>query len=518
MKKQFVRNRKVRYGGITVILTVLVITVTVLANAVFSTLSERYRWYTYPTSDIDYQVTQTCCSLLDGVFNALEAEGEEPKVKILFCDTAANLIADSTERYVYLTATMLAERFPEQIQVECYNIWNNPTSVKQYNKTLDPTTGEEVETPILSTSVIIVSGEYSRVYALEEFYVFKEDDVEQLWAYNGEKKLAAGILRAVNSEDNVVGLINNHGEIFYDYEFLFLLDDAGYSVTYIDLYKDPIPADCHLLISYNPNADLTHDELSEVSEIRILEEYLSVAGNNFLVFVDNGTPTLPNFEAFLADWGVSFNYATDSSTGRTYRHMMQDSSQSLTSDGYTIYGQAVSTGTSGQILQGLDRNVVFKDATSIRAAQGYVNRGDGSYANAASGRVMYSLYRGGENAVAWANGKAVASGQGAVMMTVTEQTLDKGSSRVGVVASTDFATEGLMQSAVYGNTDVMMRVMNLFGRDFVPEGLVIKPFDSNSISAITTSQMLAWTIVLSVTPALVLTAVAVVVLVRRRRA
>lgn len=169
-------------------------------------------------------------------------------------------------------------------------------------------------------------------------------------------------------------------------------------------------------------------------------------------------------------------------------------------------------------MAGVDRNVVFKDSTSLRAAQGFANQGNGSFVNATTGRTMYGLYEGGENALAWANGKVVAGGDGALMMAVTEQAVEGGSSYVGVVASTDFATETQLQSAVYGNTDVMMRMFHTFGKEFVPEGLSIKPFDSTSISAITTAQMLTWTVVLSVSPAVAVTAVAVVLLVRRRRA
>jgi hypothetical protein len=236
------------------------------------------------------------------------------------------------------------------------------------------------------------------------------------------------------------------------------------------------------------------------------------------VFVDNGSPVLPNYEAFLADWGVAFNYATDATNGKTYRHMMQDSSGSLTSDGYTIYGSRTTEGRAGELFSGVDRNVVFKDATSLRAAQGFVNKGDGSFTNEQTGRTMYSLYEGGENALAWANGKVVSGGNGAVMMSLTEQTVEGGVSHVGVVASTDFAVESQLQSAVYGNTDSMMRMFHTFGKQFVPEGLFIKPFDSTVISALTTSQMLTWTVVLSISPAVVVTAVAVVLLVRRRRA
>ena len=42
MRKHFIRNRKVRFGGIAAVLTALVIAVTVLANAIFSTLADRY--------------------------------------------------------------------------------------------------------------------------------------------------------------------------------------------------------------------------------------------------------------------------------------------------------------------------------------------------------------------------------------------------------------------------------------------------------------------------------------------
>ena len=48
--------------------------------------------------------------------------------------------------------------------------------------------------------------------------------------------------------------------------------------------------------------------------------------------------------------------------------------------------------------------------------------------------------------------------------------------------------------------------------------MVIKPFASTDISIITTSQMLKWTLALAITPAVLITAIAVVILVKRRRA
>lgn len=503
-----IRSRKVRYGGMTVLLTVLLITTVVLFNALFSSLATRYEWYVSMNAKPDYSVTESCYSLLGSVL-----EGKDAKIKLIFCDTEKNLKADSTSSYVYNTAKSLAERFPQNLELEFHNIWLNPTSVEQYRQTLDPATGEQVETALKSTNVIIdtVGEEYYRVYDLTEFFVFRNGDTSQLWAYNGEKKLAAGILHAVDSDGAVVGMTKNHGEIFYDYELLYLLDDAGYSLRYFDLYTEAIPENCNLIISYNPNSDLTvNDGVSEKSEINILNEFLSVSGNSFLLFLENGTPGLPNFDRFLNEWGVDCRYETSGT--RSFRYMVQDSTQSLTSDGYTIYGEPMGAQTSA----GLKRNPVFKNATSLRAFTGFVEGEDGVYTK--GNRTMRGLYRAGENATSWANGKIVDVSE-AILFSVTEQTNADGKcSRVGVCASVDFATEEFLQSAVHGNSDALLSVFEMFGKTNTPTGLTIKPFSSTTISTVTTSQMWSWTVVLALVPAVTVTAAAVLILVRRRNA
>ena len=268
-------------------------------------------------------------------------------------------------------------------------------------------------------------------------------------------------------------------------------------------------------MTYNPTTDLVEDSLSETSEVEILEQFLSVEGNSFWVFLKNGTPKLSNFEAFLGGWGVDFAYHTAGE--RSYRYMVQDPSQSLTSDGYTIYGEAVTSGHAAELIRGLDRKVVFKNATAMKAAQGFVNNGDGSFTK--GGRTMYSLYTGGANAVSWANGELVDLADDAILMSLTEQKgAAGGSSYVGVIASVDFSAEDFLQSAVYGNTDVLLRSLHNVGKEYVPEGLTIKPFSSQDISTVTTRQMLVWTVTLSVVPALIIAVTATVILIRRRRA
>ncbi len=503
MKKHFIRTRKLRWGGIAAVLTVLVVAVAVLTNAVFGTLARRYGWYAPMTGTPRYDVSERCFTILGEAF----ADYTGKKAEIIFCDTEENLNEEITSRYLYETATAISERYPDRVSVKCYDIWTDPTKVSAYTKMTNPVTDEPMDVKLKSTSVIIVTEGYHRVYSLEEFFSFRDGDSAQVWGYNGERKLAAGILRAVSPETHIVCLTQNHGEVYYDYELLYLLDDAGYTIKYLDLYRDPIPEGCEMIISYNPNSDMiANDELSAVSESDKLDAFLAVPGNSFWVLLENGTPALPNMETYLEGWGVDFQY---DSTG-TYRYMVQDATRSLTSDGYTIYADAATQ------MQSTVREAVFKNATAIRNAPAFAPVGDGSYS--LGSRTMYSLYEGGANAVSWANGAAQASAAGAILMSITEQKNEGGNSYVGAVASVDFFSEEFLQSAVYGNADAFMRTFSIMGREHLPEGLTLKPFESSDISTVTTREMLLWTLALSITPAVIVTAVAVTVLVKRRNA
>lgn len=512
MRKRIIRSRRARYGGMTVLLTVLLVAVVVLTNVLIGTLAQRYSWYTPMTGTADYRVTETCYSLLDATLGK-----QNETVRIIFCDTAENAAESDTVSYINRTAIQLQERFPDRIAIEYHNIWLDPDSVRSYTTTFNPATAENVKTTLKSTSVIIAGEDYYRVYDHSEFFVFENGDTSKLWAYNGERKLAAGILHAIDGDAPIACLTKNHGEVFYDYELLYLLDDAGYSLRYIDLYKDPIPEGCRLIISYNPNSDLIgSDGVSATSETDLLTDFLSQSGNSFLVFLEDGTPELPNFEAFLSGWGVETLYTPEDENGNRFRYMVQNASQSLTSDGYTIYGEAAGDGHAAEVLDGLTRKTVFKNATALQAANGFVNMGDGSYKK--GDRTLYGLYGSGAGSVSWANGKP-ANVNRSMLMTLTEQAnADGGNSFVGVVASVDFAAETFLQSAVYGNTDTMMRLFTTLGKTNTPEGLTIKPFETRGISTITTAQMWRWTLVLALVPAVVCATLGIVILVRRRRA
>ena len=509
MKKRIIRSRRARYGGMTVLLTVLLITVVVMTNILFSTLANRYSWYADLGEAQEYTLSEDCYTLLGSAL-----AGKEADIEIIFCDTEDNLLAEVTKRYVYQNAKDLEARFAGQIRVSTHDIWLDPMSVKQYNQMMDHSKGEMVETILSSDNVIVSHGDYYRVYDLKEFYAFEGGDTSKLWAYKGERKLASGILRALNPNGAMVGVTNNHGEILSDYELLYLLDEAGYSILHFNLYSDPIPENCKLIVSYNPNSDLTvTDGSSDTSEVDKLNEFLAQPGHSYLVFLGNATPTLPNLEDFLASWGVETMYSKQN--GRSYRYTVQDAKESLTSDGCTIYGQIASE-ASAELISELNGGTVFKNATALRAANGFESNGDGSYTK--GNRTMYGLFTSRENAVSWANGKPVDDAT-SILFALTEQKIaDAPSSYVGVCASVEVLSETFLQSAVYGNNDTMLQIFETVGKNHTPMGLKIKPLESSKISIVTTAQMWKWTLILAITPAVVAASAAIVILVKRKRA
>ncbi|MBQ9760784.1 MAG: hypothetical protein IJW16_05495 [Clostridia bacterium] len=513
MKKRFFRNRRSRYIGISTVLTVLVVVTVVLINSLFGSLATRYEWNVPMNAEANYDVTNVCYTLLDSTFAAATAENTAKRtsnVRILFCDTEEVWREDAVQSYLYHTAKSLDARY-DRVVLEFYDLFLNPDHFRDY--TTDPQTGEAID--LNTTDIIVVCDDYYRVYQLKEFFVFADAKRENVQGYVGERTLAAAIISAVNRTQETACLTGNHGEVFYDYELVYLLDAAGYDVvTNFDLADEDIPAACTLLITYNPNSDL--DDSQGIEESKKLDSFLAKDGNGYLVFLSNGTPTLGAMERYLKAWGVETSYHTDHATGKTYRHTVQDTSQSLTSDGYTIYGELSDSASVQERFKNTESTTVFKNATALKHAGDYAAGGNGTYTKGA--RTLHSVYDATRGAVLWANGVA-SDGSDIMLMTLTEQkNATGGSSFVSVIASADFAVRDQLQSAVYENPDVLQRLFSIMGQTDTTEGLRVKPFATSEISTITTAQMLRWTICLSVIPAGVIAILGIVILVRRRRA
>lgn len=537
--KGFIKSRSFAYGSRSVAITALVITAIIIFNVIFSALAAKFTWYVDLTKEGIYTLSDNCKTLLDNTFENLTAEreknNEEPlKVKIKFCDLEDNVMENTTQRYVLMTAKELADRYPDIIEIEFINIWENPTAVEKYKTS--------VLTAIYQTHVIIESGSEYRAYDISRFYLTNSGSTTP-WAYFGEKRFTSGILAVTQAESPVAAVLTGHGEIFTDTALIELLDLAGYNViTVKDLLKEELPDECRLMISYNPTADfLDADGISDISEIALIDEFLAGNNHSFMVFMSPTSPTLPVLEKYLELWGISYNRHDGKST------TVKDEDNALTSDGITFMGEYVELGLGGSITKDLrssssPRKVVFKNAMPIKFAPEYMptsikDNDTGKtliygYKDLGSGftREAYYIFESTEDAVAMSGGseafKADANNKFGLMAisrqykAVQEDNYGISSadhsSYVLACGSTEIVSKAFLESNTYGNSEVFLKVLYEMGKENVPASLSIKPFADTTIDTLTVDRANAYTITLAIIPTVLVFGIGIFVIVRRK--
>ena len=490
-------KKALRHGGVTVALTVLIVVVVILLNASVTSLAMRYGWYINMNPTLLYPVTDTCYDYLDE-FVIPKADKD---IRIIFCDEEENIRADVTQSYVLNTAEEMAAKYPDTVKVEFLNVWENPKIAREYGVTA-------------STSVVVACGEESRVCTLRDFFLFPVGDSENPSAYNGEKRFAVAMKAVVSPDAPVAYFTLNHGESTEDYALMYALTDAGYMINYLDALSFEIPADCGLLVSYNPARDFTSvDGVSGISEIDKLDAYLQ-KGGKFMYFVSADTFAaggFENIESYLEGWGVTFAHDTGAE-GVEECFALRDTAHSITTDGYTLLGQIPSEGKSAEIMTDVSGVLRAANATAIRIPDAFAPA-SGDYANGT--RTLSPLLRTYAGAEAWAGGRPVdRTAEGYNLVTLTQDSSTNAS--VLVCSSTEFAIEATLQGGGYGNAAFLLTALEAMGKTEVPVELKSQPFSDDTIHILTTAQARGITIALVAVPVLIVTVWGLIVLIRRR--
>ena len=567
-------GRKLRYGSTSLAITALIIAGVIFINAIMSLLTQRFMWEGDMTPEFRFTISQKCFDLIgkkddtDDMqtpvekVDALRAEykkynetnklkegdsgylDENVKINILFPVEKDALDSDDYTFYVKENAEELRAKFPDYINVEYVNAIEQP---KRFEKYLSSTIDK-----ISLTSVIIECGSVYKIRTLNSFFKFVNSEP---YAYDGEKAFASSILAVTRSKMPLACVITNHEESFpisqeVDAEgnnivpFRDTLENAGYQIQEIDLSTEEIPADCSLLISFNPRYDFTSGSngLEKDGELKKLDEYLDNE-KAFMVFLDSSTTgKLENLEEFLAEWGLKVK-RDDNKKPIVVRDPQH--SELNNSDSFKVKYDV------NDLMDGLAENlsatVIFEDALALDYAieEGFKVNTEILYSDGttqfevASGvvngqsRTVFPLFETYETAKGYSQG--FTEGEQSVvnatekdplkLMAVSVQTqydqetgdsVMPNSSYVVLCGSTDFASDKYINSDSYGNEDFLLSLFELCGREPVPVGLTYKAFRNYKIEAISSTQATAITVTLTVVPVVIALCAGVFVLVRRK--
>lgn len=535
------------------LVSVLVILAVLLLNAGFSLLAQKGLWfldfaiprYTSQEGTL-YTVSDACISLLesnlpeavDAVNAQREAEGLEPlKVEIIFCTDPDTLDDNQYQRYIHYTALGLQKEFADYVTVKYINIVKNPSAVQQYKATS--------ATNIYPSNVIVSFGTEYRVYTVDALFT-ANDNASEPWAYNGEKKLSSGILAVTRAESPIACLTVNHGEdILAQTEFLTLVEAAGYEIRTLDLYNEPIPENCRLIITYAPTSDFFGDPNDDNDEIDKLDKFLDKA-YSFMYVCDPDTPVLPNLEEYLEFWGVTVARKTDSA-GLSQNYVLNDAESNVDGEGYALIGSYATLGqgssfTSDLRKTGYPPSVIFDRATAIKPAENYnITYTLEDETTGTEAYTYYSYYKNGVSRTLHNVFTAPATAQGFVdgavyeeagqypfslmTLTVENRTVQETNyavahepSYVCCVASTEFLSDTVLASDAYGNADVVLGTLRAMGREVIPVTLEFKAFMVYDISQEVTAEnnALLITALFATIPALICFGLGIFVNVRRK--
>lgn len=568
------QSKKFRYGSVSLALTIIIIAAVILFNAIFTALSNKFLWYIDMTPEEIYTLSDDARALLDqhyrqiytactGGTTAVEnvtyytadtdaSTGEitgytevasvtpgvtdvsdyytmrkGPDVTVIFCSEKDVLEANTSQRYVLYTVLELEKAY-ESIHVKYVDVFTNPSEVSRYKET----SGQN----ITSQSVIVTSGTESRVYTLSALFTYSSDGTEVL-GYNGEQRLVSAILAVTRAESPVVCVTNNHEEtesLTADSSILTLLYETGYKVEEIDLTREEIPADCRLLLVFDPQSDFqVKSGLSDISELEKIDAYLD-NNNAMMVFVNYNTPVLPNFEAFLEEWGIKI-----ARSGET-PYLIKDTETALNTSGYAVKGQYTTAGLGASITAQLRRaeypkSVIFPMTTALVNPDSYEELYDensgawtATYFKNGILRDSYDVFLSSSSAEALVGGTTIMgasdlSGENAFSyMKVTCETKspevgDTTYAYVLACASTEFASASALDSG-YGNHTVVAYACNVLGRAVISVSLSCKYFTDTEINDITAKAANQYTVVLTVVPAGIIFVAGIYVMIRRKYA
>ena len=497
-------------------------------------------------------VGEDAIPMIEKVNAEREARGEEPiKLNIIFCADKDIIENDAMMRYISYSARGLSKAFSRFIDVKYINMAENPSAIQKYKTTSAAT--------INNSDVIVEFGSEYLIQGANAFYITETGEGSP-WAYNGEKKLASMILAVTRAEAPICCITYNHGETLFDADgavraeystFITLIHGAGYDVDFIDLEKDEIPANCRMMITFDPQEDFkAFGNLGEnnVSEIEKLDRYLDEA-NAFFYVCDKDTPVLKNLEEYLEEWGVTVSRA-ESAEEVFENYALEDRVNSTDSGtGSIIVGNYATEGLGASLTEDMRERsypprVIFGNSTAITPASNYLKRyvaadeaaGTAAYSyysyyKNGNGRSMLDVFTTYDTASAKIGGEIyeIATEYNLFkLMTVTQELRQvqednysavNRASYVIALASTDFLFNEVLDSTAYGNTDVVLSTLRNTGNEVVPTNVDLKAlyiYEMSDSMAYKDNNPLVWLRCLIVIPALIIFVTGLVVTVRRK--
>lgn len=277
MKNKNAKLRRLKYGSVATVLTILLIAVVVVLNIICTTLTKNYSLKLDISGDSLYKLNNQTLQIINKM------------------DKEVNFYVVSAEDDYITQFKEILRRLVnagDNFTLEYVDPDKNPTFATSFGSQYNISTG----------ALVMKCGQRVRVVQQSEMY--QSDSTSGAVTYLLEERVAAGLLSFMQDSDQTVYFVTGHGES-KDQTFRNLFANNGYTVEDIKLYSGmKFSENAKMMIIAAPAKDYS------VAEVSVIENFLNngyMYGRHLMVFTDATSIQLPNLESFLSERGMVFD-------------------------------------------------------------------------------------------------------------------------------------------------------------------------------------------------------------------
>ncbi|WP_394525034.1 Gldg family protein [Lacrimispora sp. JR3] len=454
-------TRKLKKGGYTAILSVIVIAAVVIFNMIIGRLPEKVRQWDMSSTQI-YTLGQTTKDLLKGL---------DKDITIYVVGDPAVVdkrITSFVKRY---------EDLSSHIKVETVDSVLHPDQLNQL-KAQDDALFVKCEATNKTESIPFTS-----IIKMDEssYYYTGQSQESQ---FDGEGQLTSAISHVTSDVEKKVYVTEGHGEAVLGATVSDMLKKSNLTVTSLNLLtKGSIPKDCELLLLNAPVSDLADDEKKMISEF--LDK-----GGNVLLLAGYSEKERPNLNQLMNAYGLNLENGLAADTKNFYQN-----------NPYYIFPTIPS---GSEVTNGLDTksaSLVLQSAamTQLKALP--------------EGVEVTPFMKTSEKGMLVTADKQTPGTY--ILGAVAEKTLDSGTARFTVLSTPSLIDEGLNTS--FTNLNNLNLFMNAVTANFDDVANVSIPAKSLAVTYNTVTRGGLWGILFIFVIPVITLAVGLVIFMKRRR-
>ncbi len=303
IEAQEIKSRKLKYGTLATVFTIVFIIAVILVNMVVGYLTDRFVLEFDMTSEDLYDISEDTREVL--------ADMTEPVTITVLAEETDYRDSTSLLAQIYETLQRYAALSGGMVTVEYINPELNPRLLDKYAELSSPSTND----------IIIESSKRFKHLTPTDLYEYQSDSStgeSYIVGLRAEQRLTSGILFVLADSIPKALYTTGHGETTNLEEMEAILTSGNYEVGKVSLGTEEIPEDATMLIISSPETDFTDDEIDR------LDKFLTGGGNAIVTMSPATTSTLTRLERYFEEWGVRYE-----------KEMIMDTTQCLA--GYPMY-------------------------------------------------------------------------------------------------------------------------------------------------------------------------------------